>query len=99
MISASVTAAHVKGAGQGRRECQTATTVVLADSLLERHVAETGTYPPSVGLSAWGTSAMRTSGDDVAEVLALIGVRPTWDEASRRVTLPAVLAASIESGR
>ena len=42
-------------------------------------------YPRSVGLSVWGTSAMRTSGDDIAEVLALIGVRPAWDEASRRV--------------
>ncbi|MDP3890931.1 cobaltochelatase subunit CobN, partial [Nocardioides sp.] len=30
--------------------------------------------------------AMRTSGDDIAEVLALLGVRPVWDEASRRVT-------------
>jgi cobaltochelatase CobN len=29
---------------------------------------------------------MRTSGDDVAEVLALLGVRPDWDEASRRVS-------------
>ena len=29
---------------------------------------------------------MRTSGDDVAEVLALLGVRPVWDEASRRLT-------------
>jgi cobaltochelatase CobN len=46
----------------------------------------TGTYPESVGLSVWGTSAMRTSGDDVAEVLALLGVRPEWDEASRRVS-------------
>ena len=34
----------------------------------------------------WGTSAMRTSGDDIAEVLALLGVRPEWDEASRRVS-------------
>ncbi|MBO3143808.1 cobaltochelatase subunit CobN [Dermatophilus congolensis] len=58
----------------------------LADTLLERYLAETGEYPPSVGLSMWGTSAMRTSGDDIAEVLALIGVRPVWDEASRRVT-------------
>ncbi|WP_084541129.1 cobaltochelatase subunit CobN [Nocardioides alkalitolerans] len=57
----------------------------MATSLLERHRADTGEWPRSVGLSAWGTSAMRTSGDDVAEVLALIGVRPTWDEASRRV--------------
>jgi cobaltochelatase CobN len=33
----------------------------------------------------WGTSAMRTSGDDIAEVFALLGVRPVWDEMSRRV--------------
>ncbi|GAA4717764.1 cobaltochelatase subunit CobN [Nocardioides conyzicola] len=58
----------------------------MATSLLERHVADTGDYPTSVGLSVWGTSAMRTSGDDVAEVLALLGVRPEWDEASRRVS-------------
>jgi cobaltochelatase CobN len=29
---------------------------------------------------------MRTAGDDIAEILALMGVRPVWDEASRRVT-------------
>jgi cobaltochelatase CobN len=57
----------------------------MADSLIERHLADTGNYPRSVGLSVWGTSAMRTSGDDIAEVLALIGVEPEWDEASRRV--------------
>ncbi|MGY2130025.1 cobaltochelatase subunit CobN [Blastococcus sp. SYSU DS0617] len=58
----------------------------LAESLVERYVAETGAHPRSVGLSVWGTSAMRTSGDDVAQVLALLGIRPVWDEASRRVT-------------
>ena len=58
----------------------------MADSLLERYLADTGTYPDSVGLSVWGTASMRTSGDDVAEVLALLGVRPVWDEASRRLT-------------
>ncbi|WP_433342860.1 cobaltochelatase subunit CobN [Micromonospora sp. CA-111912] len=57
----------------------------MAESLVARHLAETGEHPRSVGLSVWGTSAMRTSGDDVAEVLALLGVRPTWDPASRRV--------------
>ncbi|MBB2987510.1 cobaltochelatase subunit CobN [Terracoccus luteus] len=61
------------------------TGVRLADDLLARHRADTGEWPRSVGLSAWGTSAMRTSGDDIAEVLALIGVRPRWDEMSRRV--------------
>ncbi|MEU4144842.1 cobaltochelatase subunit CobN [Streptomyces parvulus] len=58
----------------------------LADSLLERYRTDNGEWPTSVGLSLWGTSAMRTSGDDVAEVLALLGVRPVWDDASRRVT-------------
>ena len=58
----------------------------MADSLLERYLADTGGYPESVGLSIWGTAAMRTSGDDVAEVLALLGVRPVWDEASRRIS-------------
>ncbi|MCR5976515.1 cobaltochelatase subunit CobN [Gordonia jinghuaiqii] len=57
----------------------------MADSLLERYVTDHGHHPASVGLSVWGTSAMRTSGDDVAEVLALLGVMPVWDEMSRRV--------------
>jgi cobaltochelatase CobN len=68
----------------------------MADSLLRRYRADHGEYPRSVGLSVWGTSAMRTSGDDIAEVLALLGVRPVWDEASRRVTtLEAIPAAEL----
>ncbi|MBO2445840.1 cobaltochelatase subunit CobN [Actinomadura barringtoniae] len=60
--------------------------VALADSLIARHLEDTGEYPSSVGLTVWGTSAMRTQGDDIAEILALIGCRPVWDDASRRVT-------------
>jgi cobaltochelatase CobN len=62
------------------------TGAALAESLLARHLADEGTYPRCVGLTVWGTSAMRTQGDDIAEVLALIGCRPAWDERSRRVT-------------
>jgi cobaltochelatase CobN len=58
----------------------------MADSLLDRYRTDTGEWPRSVGLSIWGTSAMRTAGDDIAEVFALLGVRPVWDEASRRVS-------------
>ncbi|MFI6283849.1 cobaltochelatase subunit CobN [Streptomyces sp. NPDC051018] len=58
----------------------------LADSLVARYLADTGAYPRSVGLTVWGTSAMRTQGDDIAEILALLGCRPVWDDASRRVT-------------
>jgi len=58
----------------------------LADSLLQRHRSDTGEWPRSVGLTVWGTSAMRTQGDDLAEVLWLLGCQPVWDDASRRVT-------------
>lgn len=61
------------------------TGVAMADSLLTRYRDDHGDWPRSVGLSVWGTSAMRTAGDDIAEVLALLGVRPVWDDASRRV--------------
>ena len=52
------------------------TGLALADSLIARHLADEGEYPRCVGLTVWGTSAMRTQGDDIAEVLALIGCRP-----------------------
>jgi cobaltochelatase CobN len=57
----------------------------LADAVVERHVAETGRPPTTVGLVLWGTAAMRTGGDDVAQALALLGVRPVWDPDSGRV--------------
>lgn len=57
----------------------------LANEVLERHLREKGFYPESVAISIWGTSAMRTQGDDVAEILALMGVRPVWQPESRRV--------------
>jgi cobaltochelatase CobN len=48
-----------------------------------------------VALSAWGTACMRTGGDDVAQALALMGVRPCWDAGSRRVSGFEILPASI----
>ena len=57
----------------------------LAREVLDRHRRETGQVPESVSISVWGTSAMRTQGDDVAELLALLGVRPAWHPQSRQV--------------
>lgn len=54
--------------------------------LIDRHLQDEGDWPRSLVLSAWGTSNMRTGGDDIAQALALMGVRPEWDNASRRVT-------------
>ncbi|AFZ67794.1 cobaltochelatase subunit CobN [Deinococcus peraridilitoris] len=57
----------------------------LAREVLARFLRESGQYPENVSISVWGTSAMRTQGDDVAEILALLGARPTWHPQSRRV--------------
>ncbi len=56
----------------------------LAREAIERYRVEENCYPETVGLSAWGTSQMRTHGDDVSEVLALFGVQPVWNKQSRR---------------
>ncbi len=58
----------------------------LAQEVLQRYLKETGRYPESVSISIWGTSAMRTHGDDAAEILALLGVRPVWQAENRRLT-------------
>jgi cobaltochelatase CobN len=57
-----------------------------AAALVERHFHDHGVFPKSLGLSAWGTSNMRTGGDDIAQAMALVGARPTWDKTSWRVT-------------
>jgi cobaltochelatase CobN len=66
-----------------------------AERLIERYTQEEGEYPRSLALSVWGTSTMRTGGDDVAEALALLGARPVWDGPSRRVVDFEILPLSI----
>ena len=66
-----------------------------AQMLIERYAQDHGEYPTTLALSAWGTSCMRTGGDDIAQALALIGARPTWDQASRRVTGFEILPPSL----
>jgi len=66
-----------------------------AQLLLERHLQEHGCWPRAVALTAWGTSNMRTGGDDIAQGLALMGVRPLWDAGSRRVTGFEILPATV----
>jgi cobaltochelatase CobN len=57
-----------------------------ADLLLERYYQEHGDWPRALALSAWGTANMRTGGDDIAQAMALMGARPTWEPSTRRVT-------------
>ncbi|MGI9405982.1 MAG: cobaltochelatase subunit CobN, partial [Hyphomicrobiaceae bacterium] len=57
-----------------------------AELVVTAYRQEHGDWPKQIAISAWGTSNMRTGGDDIAQALALIGVRPTWDKSSRRIT-------------
>jgi cobaltochelatase CobN len=66
-----------------------------ASLLVERYAQEHGSWPKRMALSAWGTANMRTGGDDIAQALALIGVRPVWESASGRVTGFEILPASV----
>ncbi|WP_323798119.1 cobaltochelatase subunit CobN [Nisaea sp.] len=63
--------------------------------LLERYRQENGAWPERLAISAWGTANMRTGGDDIAQALALMGVKPEWDVASGRVTGFEILPASV----
>ncbi|SEI50564.1 cobaltochelatase subunit CobN [Pseudomonas sp. NFR16] len=56
-----------------------------ANLLLERHLQDNGDYLRQLGLSVWGTATLRTGGDDIAQAMALMGVRPVWATGSQRV--------------
>ncbi len=57
-----------------------------ADELLRRHLQEQGAWPRSVMIDLWGSTAMRTGGEDLALAFILMGVNPVWDSGSGRVS-------------
>ena len=53
--------------------------------LLEEHLLAEGDDLRHLALSVWGTATMRNGGEDIAQALALLGVRPVWDGPTRRL--------------
>ncbi|NQW11926.1 MAG: cobaltochelatase subunit CobN [Alphaproteobacteria bacterium] len=66
-----------------------------ASRVIERYRQENGDWPRRLAVSAWGTANMRTGGDDIAQILAFLGVRPEWDTTSGRVTGFEILPLSV----
>lgn len=66
-----------------------------ANALIDRYLQEHGDYPERLGLSVWGTATMRTGGDDIAQAMALLGVRPVWAGNSGRVIDFEILPATL----
>lgn len=67
----------------------------MANLLLERHYQEKGRYPKTIALVVWGTSNMRTGGDDIAQALWLWGCEPVWEPESGRVLDFRIIPANI----
>ncbi len=77
-----------------------ATGIALVDALVERHMKDTGRPPESVGMVIWGSPTMRTMGEDIAEALYLMGVKPVWNDRNGRVEgLEVIPAAELKFPR
>ncbi|MGH9341679.1 MAG: cobaltochelatase subunit CobN [Acidobacteriota bacterium] len=57
----------------------------LASELIEHFRRQRGREPETVGITVWGSANMRTHGDDVAEILWLLGVTPEWEPENQRI--------------
>ncbi|MEG6508918.1 cobaltochelatase subunit CobN [Methyloligella sp. 2.7D] len=57
-----------------------------ADDVVRRHLQDHGDYPRALMLDLWASASLRTGGDDLAQAFAYLGVTPTWDGGSNRVT-------------
>ena len=66
-----------------------------AELLLELHRQEEGDDLRRLALSVWGTATMRNGGEDIAQALALMGVRPLWDGPTRRMVDLEVIPLSL----
>jgi magnesium chelatase subunit H len=54
-----------------------------ADQLIARHRADGGRLPESIAMVLWGTDNLKSEGTQIAQVLALIGARPRFDDYGR----------------
>jgi cobaltochelatase CobN len=57
-----------------------------AAEVVRRHLQDEGDWPRRIVMDLWASPTLRSGGEDIAHALALMGVRPTWDHVSTRVT-------------
>lgn len=60
--------------------------VRAADEVVRRYLQDQGEPPRVLVIDLWASASLRTGGDDLAQALWYLGVKPTWDKASSRVT-------------
>ena len=67
---------------------------LAADEVVREYMQTHGEVPRALVLDLWGSATLRTGGEEIAQGLALMGCRPTWEHASGRVTGIEVLPAA-----
>jgi cobaltochelatase CobN len=60
--------------------------VRAADEVVRRYLQDHGEPPRALVIDLWASASLRTGGDDLAQALWYLGVKPFWDKASSRVT-------------
>jgi cobaltochelatase CobN len=63
-----------------------------AEEVLRRYLQDHGEWPRNLVFDLWGSASLRSGGEEVAQVLALMGARPAYDTTTGRVTGVEILA-------
>ena len=58
---------------------------LAADEVVRGYMQSHGEMPRALVMDLWGSATLRTGGEEIAQGLALMGCRPTWDHATGRV--------------
>ena len=58
---------------------------LAADEIVRGYLQTHGEMPRALVIDLWGSATLRTGGEEIAQGLALMGCRPTWDHGTGRV--------------
>jgi cobaltochelatase CobN len=58
---------------------------LAADEVVRGYMQSHGEMPRALVIDLWGSATLRTGGEEIAQGLALMGCRPTWDHGTGRV--------------
>jgi len=68
---------------------------LAADEVVRFYMQGHGEMPRALVIDLWGSATLRTGGEEIAQGLALMGCKPTWDPATGRVTGIEVLPPAV----
>ena len=66
-----------------------------ASQILDLYKQDNGEDLKNIAISVWATSTMRNGGEDICQILYLLGVQPIWDGPSRRVVDLEIIPLSV----